>query len=204
MLLKTAIRIILHEKVRFLGAVAGVALAMFQVLLQWGFYFGYQRDTSVVLDAFDADLWIVPKGQTTLDGFTTIDDLAYWKARGCRTSRKPRGSCGASRRFAIPSTAPHSASRSWASSSNRASASTWKPAARTRRHWCGPTATFSWGPRASVNWASIASTPTAWRSSAAGPSWSASLKTSIFSRRWASWSQDSTTPRHFWDFLRRR
>ncbi|MGA2259565.1 MAG: hypothetical protein ABSG53_33230, partial [Thermoguttaceae bacterium] len=81
MLLKTAIRIILHEKTKFLGAVAGVALAMFLVFLQWGFYFGYRRDTSVVLDAFDADIWIVPKGQTTFDGFTTIDDLAYWKAK---------------------------------------------------------------------------------------------------------------------------
>jgi putative ABC transport system permease protein len=81
MLLKTAICIILHEKAKFLGAVAGVALAIFLVLLQWGFYFGYKRDTSVVLDAFDADIWIVPKGQTTFDGFTSIDDLAYWKAK---------------------------------------------------------------------------------------------------------------------------
>jgi putative ABC transport system permease protein len=81
MLLKTAIRIILHEKTKFLGALAGVALAMFLVLLQWGFYFGYKRDTTVVLDAFDADVWIVPKGQTTFDSFTSIDDLAYWKAK---------------------------------------------------------------------------------------------------------------------------
>ena len=61
MLLKTAIRIILHEKTKFLGAVAGVALAMFLVLLQWGFYFGYKRDTSVVLDAFDADSGSSPR-----------------------------------------------------------------------------------------------------------------------------------------------
>jgi putative ABC transport system permease protein len=81
MLFKTAICIILHEKTKFLGAVVGVALAVFLVLLQWGFYFGYKRDTSVVLDAFDADIWIVPKGQTTFDGFTSIDDLAYSKAK---------------------------------------------------------------------------------------------------------------------------
>ena len=81
MLLKTAIRIILHEKTKFAGAVAGVALAIFLVILQWGFYFGYRRDTTVVLDAFDADIWIIPKGQSTFDGFTTIDDRAYWKAK---------------------------------------------------------------------------------------------------------------------------
>ncbi len=81
MLLKTAIRIILHEKTRFAGAVAGVALAISLVLLQWGFYFGYRRDTTVVINLFDADLWIVPKGQTSIDGFTTIDELAYWRAK---------------------------------------------------------------------------------------------------------------------------
>jgi hypothetical protein len=81
MLLKTAIRIIFHEKMKFLGALAGVSLAMFLVLLQWGFYFGYKRDTTVVLDALDADIWIVPKGQPTFDGFASIDDLAYWKAK---------------------------------------------------------------------------------------------------------------------------
>jgi putative ABC transport system permease protein len=81
MLLKTAIRIILHEKTKFAGAVAGVALAIFLVILQWGFYFGYRHDTTVVLDAFDADIWIIPKGQSTFDGFTTIDDRAYWKAK---------------------------------------------------------------------------------------------------------------------------
>jgi putative ABC transport system permease protein len=81
MLLKTAIRIIVHEKTKFLGTLAGAALATFLVLLQWGFYFGYKHDTTVVLDAFDADIWIVPKGQPTFDGFVTIDDLAYWKAK---------------------------------------------------------------------------------------------------------------------------
>ncbi len=81
MLLKTAIRIILHEKTKFAGAVAGVALAIFLVILQWGFYFGYRRDTTIVLDAFDADIWIIPKGQSTFDGFTTIDDRAYWMAK---------------------------------------------------------------------------------------------------------------------------
>ena len=54
---------------------------MFLVLLQWGFYFGYKHDTTVVLDALDADIWIIPKGQATFDGFTSIDDLAYWKAK---------------------------------------------------------------------------------------------------------------------------
>lgn len=81
MLLTTAIRIILHEKTKFAGAVAGVALAVTLVILQWGFYLGYKRDTTVVINLFDADLWIIPKGQKSVDSFTTIDDLAYWRAK---------------------------------------------------------------------------------------------------------------------------
>ena len=38
MLLKTAMKIVLHEKEKFLGAVVGVTLALFLVILQSGFY----------------------------------------------------------------------------------------------------------------------------------------------------------------------
>lgn len=81
MLLKTAAKIILYEKEKSAAAVAGVALAVFLVAVQGGFYFGYQRDITVVLDAFDADVWIVPRGQATFDGYAHIDDLAYWRVR---------------------------------------------------------------------------------------------------------------------------
>jgi len=82
MLLRTALLIIVHEKEKFLGAVVGVTLALFLVLLQSGFYLGYKRDITVILDSIDADLWIVPKGQVSFDGWDHIDDLAYWKTKG--------------------------------------------------------------------------------------------------------------------------
>jgi hypothetical protein len=58
MVAKTAIRILLHEKGKYAGVVVGVAMAMFLVLLQAGFYFGFRRDITVVPDSFDTDLWI--------------------------------------------------------------------------------------------------------------------------------------------------
>ena len=82
MIFKTAMQIILHEKEKFLGAVVGVTLALFLVLFQAGCYFGYKRDITVILDSIDADLWIVPKGQVSFDGWVNIDDLPYWKAKG--------------------------------------------------------------------------------------------------------------------------
>ncbi len=82
MLFRTALQIIVHEKEKFLGAVTGVTLALFLVILQSGFYLGYKRDITVILDSIDADLWIVPKGQVSFDGWDHIDDLAYWKTKG--------------------------------------------------------------------------------------------------------------------------
>ena len=81
MLLKMAIWTVWHERAKLSGAVVGVALGIFLVVFQWGLYFAYKRDTTLVLDAFDADIWIVPKNQSMFDGFTRMDDLAYWQAK---------------------------------------------------------------------------------------------------------------------------
>jgi putative ABC transport system permease protein len=81
MLLKTAIRTVWHEKEKLSGAIVGVALGVFLVVFNWGLYFAYKRDTTVVLDAFDADIWIVPKNQSMFDSFTSIDDLPYLRAK---------------------------------------------------------------------------------------------------------------------------
>ncbi len=81
MLLKLAVCSVWREKEKLSGAVVGVALGIFLVVFNWGLYFAYQRDTTVVLDAFDADIWIVPKNQTSFDGFTSMDDLPFWRAK---------------------------------------------------------------------------------------------------------------------------
>ena len=81
MLLKMALRTVWHEKEKLSGAILGVALGVFLVVFQWGLYFAYKRDTTIVLDSFDADLWIVPKNQTMFDTFSSMDDLAYQRAR---------------------------------------------------------------------------------------------------------------------------
>ena len=82
MLFRTAMKIVLYEKEKFLGAVVGVTLALFLVILQSGFYLGYRRDITVILDSIDADVWIAPKGQLTFDGWDYIDDLAYYRLKG--------------------------------------------------------------------------------------------------------------------------
>ncbi len=81
MLLKMAICTVWREKEKLFGAVVGVALGVFLVVFQWGLYFAYKRDTTVVLDAFAADIWIVPKNQSMFDGFTSMDDLPDRRAK---------------------------------------------------------------------------------------------------------------------------
>lgn len=81
MLFKTAFRIIVYEKEKFSGAVVGVALATFLMILQCGFYLGYQRDITVVIDSVEADIWIVPKGQPLFDGWAAMDDLPYYRMK---------------------------------------------------------------------------------------------------------------------------
>src|SRR5262249_50036903 len=80
MLLKTSFRIIVNEKEKFSGAVVGVALATFLMILQCGFYLGSAGDITVVLDSIDADIWIVPKTQPLFDGWVAMDDLPYYRA----------------------------------------------------------------------------------------------------------------------------
>jgi ABC-type lipoprotein release transport system permease subunit len=81
MLLKMAICTVWHEKEKLSGVVLGVALGVFLVVFQWGLYFAYQRDTTIILDAFDADIWIVPKNQSSFDDASSMDDLPYRRAR---------------------------------------------------------------------------------------------------------------------------
>jgi putative ABC transport system permease protein len=50
------------------------------MILQWGFYLGFQRDITVVLDSIESDVWVIPKNQPLFDGWVSIDDLPYYQA----------------------------------------------------------------------------------------------------------------------------
>ena len=63
-----------------MGVVVGVAMALFLVLLQSGFYFGFRRDITVVGDSFHADLWISQRAFLTFDYVAHFDDLSCFQA----------------------------------------------------------------------------------------------------------------------------
>lgn len=81
MICQTAIRILLHEKAKYAGVVVGLAMAVFLVLLQAAFYFGFRRDITVVADSFDADLWVSQRELLAFDYVAHFDDLPVWQVR---------------------------------------------------------------------------------------------------------------------------
>lgn len=75
MLARTAVTILAREKGKYLGIVIGVAMAVLLVLLQFGFFLGFQRDITIVPDSFDADLWVSQQPVLAFDYLTVFDDL---------------------------------------------------------------------------------------------------------------------------------
>ena len=124
MLFKTAFRIIIYEKEKFSGAVAGVALATFLMILQCGFYLGYQRDITVVLDShrrrhLDRPEEPAPVRRLDRDGRPPLlpDEGAP------RHRRRSPGWSGATPPTGSRPPAGRTPSRSWESSSTRGSGS---------------------------------------------------------------------------------
>jgi putative ABC transport system permease protein len=79
MLARTAFQILRHEKAKYAGVVVGITMALFLVLLQFGFYLGFRRDITVVPDSFDAELWISQRSLLSFDYPTHFDDLPRWE-----------------------------------------------------------------------------------------------------------------------------
>jgi putative ABC transport system permease protein len=77
MLTKTAIQILRHERGKYIGVVIGVAMALFLMLLQFGFYLGFRRDITVIGDSFDADLWVSQREHLAFDYTAHFDDVPH-------------------------------------------------------------------------------------------------------------------------------
>jgi hypothetical protein len=67
MLTKTAFQIVRHERGKYLGVIIGVAMALFLMLLQFGFYLGFLRDITVGADSFEAHLCVSQRACLALD-----------------------------------------------------------------------------------------------------------------------------------------
>jgi len=65
--MRLAWRNILHDRVRFLVTIVGIAFAVFLMVFQGSLLFGFSRAASKLVDVTDSDLWITARGVPCFD-----------------------------------------------------------------------------------------------------------------------------------------
>ena len=72
-------KLLLHDRLRFAVAIAGVSVSVMLVLVQVGLYFGFMDTASSLIDASTADLWVGKAGNESFEFASPFDERAYYK-----------------------------------------------------------------------------------------------------------------------------
>jgi putative ABC transport system permease protein len=72
-------KLLLHDRLRFVVAIAGVSVSVMLVLVQVGLYFGFMDTASAVIDASKADIWVGKKSNDSFEFSTPFDERTYYK-----------------------------------------------------------------------------------------------------------------------------
>jgi putative ABC transport system permease protein len=72
-------KLLLHDKLRFGVAIAGVSVSVMLVLVQVGLYFGFMDTASSIIDASHADIWVGKAGNESFEFASPFDERAYFK-----------------------------------------------------------------------------------------------------------------------------
>ena len=72
-------KLLLHDRLRFAVAIAGVSVAVMLVLVQVGLYFGFMDTASSIIDASTADIWVGKKSNESFEFATPFDERAFYK-----------------------------------------------------------------------------------------------------------------------------
>jgi len=65
--MRLALRNIVHDRLRFLLTIAGIAFSAFLMMFQGSLLAGFEHAASRVIDSIDADLWVMPRGVQSFD-----------------------------------------------------------------------------------------------------------------------------------------
>lgn len=74
-------KLLLHDRLRFAVAIAGVSVSVMLVLVQVGLYFGFMDTASSVIDASKADIWVGKKSNESFEFATPFDERAFYKVK---------------------------------------------------------------------------------------------------------------------------
>jgi putative ABC transport system permease protein len=72
-------KLLLHDRLRFAVAIAGVSVSVMLVLVQVGLYYGFMDTASSIIDASHADLWVGKKGNESFEFATPFDERTFYK-----------------------------------------------------------------------------------------------------------------------------
>jgi len=72
-------KLLLHDRLRFAVAIAGVSVSVMLVLVQVGLYYGFMDTASSIIDASSADLWVGKKSNESFEFATPFDERAFYK-----------------------------------------------------------------------------------------------------------------------------
>lgn len=75
------LKTLLHDKIRFLITVSGVAFAVTLVLVQVGLFVGLLDNSTITIRKLDADLWVTSKNSPNLDFVHQFPDSNLYRAR---------------------------------------------------------------------------------------------------------------------------
>ena len=76
-----ATKSLLHDKLRFLITVSGVAFAVTLVFVQVGLFLGLLDNASITIEHIDADLWVTSRNTPNVDFAHTFPDTAVKRVR---------------------------------------------------------------------------------------------------------------------------
>ena len=76
-----AMKSLLHDKLRFLITVSGVAFAVTLVFVQVGLFLGLLDNASITIEHIDADLWVTSRNTPNVDFAHTFPDTAVKRVR---------------------------------------------------------------------------------------------------------------------------
>ena len=97
-----ALKILLHDRLRFIITVSGVAFAVTLVLVQVGLFLGLLDNASITIEKCNADLWVTSRNTANVDygqPFTTPPPNAKRPWRPCNALRRPSPSPKSARRL---------------------------------------------------------------------------------------------------------
>src|SRR5688500_17252250 len=72
-------KILLHDRIKFTVAGAGVSISVLLVMVQIGLYLGFMQNASNLIDHASADIWVTGEANENFDFTAPIDDRVLYR-----------------------------------------------------------------------------------------------------------------------------